>query len=290
MKLKALASAMVVMSGMAWAQVGAVDPVNWSQVPATEIAIFYPGVSPMEWITGRRHGGARALTRGDTCADCHADETLEMGEIIALGETLEPEPVAGRAPGIPVKVQATHDGSNLYLRFSWQEPAAHQGAKQDADNQVKLALMLDAGNVDGADQNGCWASCHGDSRTMPEGQDGRTKYVSGGSLAQNVYYDLMQWRSGSGAAYDGYVADERVLAPADGQLTATGKQTDGTWSVVFVRALDAAGPGNLSLKSGEVYNFGFAVHDQYSTGRFHYVSLGYTLGLDADADIVARKM
>jgi hypothetical protein len=29
-----------------------------------------------------------------------------------------------------------------------------------------------------------------------------------------------------------------------------------------------------------VYNFGFAIHEDFTNARFHYVSLGYQFGLD----------
>ena len=41
------------------------------------------------------------------------------------------------------------------------------------------------------------------------------------------------------------------------------------------------------MASGKTYNIGFAIHDDHTKGRFHHVSLGYTLGIDTDADIKA---
>ena len=39
---------------------------DWSKVPAKEITLLYPGVSPIEWImTGTEHGGARGPGVGD---------------------------------------------------------------------------------------------------------------------------------------------------------------------------------------------------------------------------------
>ena len=40
----------------------------------------------------------------------------------------------------------------------------------------------------------------------------------------------------------------------------------------------------------QTYNLGFAIHDDYTSGRFHHVSLGYKLGFDnSDAEINAVK-
>lgn len=272
----------------------AAPPADWSSVASTEITVFYPGVSPMEWITGDlrvdrvRHGGGRAFKQGDSCAECHSDEAHEMGDRIVSGEKLEPTPIAGKAGFVPVTVQATHDGEMLYLKFSWQQPAASQGAKMDDANPMKIAYMLDAGKVEGAELSGCWASCHAESRTMPDGGDDKTKYVKDGSLASGIYYDLAQWRSGENKAYNGYVADKRVMEVGSALQSAEGKLEGDKWTVVFTRTL-AGGEGDVALEVGNKYNFGFAIHDGHTEGRFHYVSLGYSLGLDSAADITAAK-
>jgi len=268
----------------------AAPPADWSAVPATEITLFYPGVSAMEWITkGTEHGGARALRKGETCADCHSDEAADMGKKMASGQKLEPSPIANKAPFIESRVQAAHDGQNLYLRFSWQQPAASGAAPMDAKNPVKLAYMLEAGSqVELAEQGGCWASCHGDARSMPGAADSKTKYVKNGSLAGGVYYDLNQWRSGENKTYDGHIAEERVMEGGTALKGASGAQNGGTWSVVFTRAF-AGGPGDVTLEPGKVYNFGFAIHDDHASGRYHHVSLGYQLGIDAEAGIIAKR-
>lgn len=270
--------------------VQAAPPADWSAVPATEITLFYPGVSAMEWITkGTEHGGARALRKGETCADCHSDEAADMGKKMASGQKLEPSPIANKAPFIESRVQAAHDGQNLYLRFSWQQPAASGAAPMDAKNPVKLAYMLEAGSqVELAEQGGCWASCHGDARSMPGAADSKTKYVKNGSLAGGVYYDLNQWRSGENKTYDGHIAEERVMEGGTALKGASGAQNGGTWSVVFTRAF-AGGPGDVTLEPGKVYNFGFAIHDDHANGRYHHVSLGYQLGIDAEAGIIAKR-
>jgi hypothetical protein len=50
------------------------------------------------------------------------------------------------------------------------------------------------------------------------------------------------------------------------------------------------GKGDHAISAGKLYNIGFAIHDDSADGRFHHVSLGYTLGLDSDkADFNAVK-
>jgi hypothetical protein len=282
-------SAMAVAVGLAFAAGGALAaPPDWSKVPAKTITVFYPGVSPIEWIMkGTEHGGARAIRKGETCASCHNDEAADMGKKMVSGQKIEPNPPKGKAGSIPVQVQAAHDGTNLYVRFGWKQPGGG-GAKMDAENQVKLAFMLDDNKVELANIGGCWASCHEDSRTMPGvADDKKTKYVKGGNLAGGTFYDLVQWKS-KGKPADGYVADRRVMEGGKALVSADGKNDGGNWSVVFVRKL-TGGEGDIALATGKTYNFGFAIHDDHAAGRFHHVSLGYTLGIDAKADVTAAK-
>ena len=262
---------------------------DWGKVPAKTITVLYPGVSPLEWVTkGTEHGGARAMRKGETCASCHDAEAADMGKKMASGQKIEPKPIKGKAGSIPVNVQAAHDGANLYLRFSWKQPVG--GAeKMDKDNAVKLALMLDDNKVPGANLSGCWEACHADARTMPEAKDDKkTKYVKEGSLASGKFYDLMQWTS-KGAKFDGYVADKRVMEGGKGLIEAKGEKKGDEWVVVFTRKLAGGGEGDIALASGKAYNFGFAIHDDHTLGRFHHVSLGHTLGIDTKADISAAK-
>ncbi|MFO1361847.1 MAG: ethylbenzene dehydrogenase-related protein [Burkholderiales bacterium] len=263
-------------------------PPDWSKVPAKTITVFYPGASPLEWIMkGTEHGGARSIKKGETCASCHDGETADMGKKMVSGQKNEPNPPKGKAGSIPVQVQAANDGTNLYLRFSWKQPAGG-GAKMDAENPVKLAFMLEDNKAELAGIGSCWSTCHEDSRTMPGAKDDKkTKYVTGGNVGGGVFFDLVQWKA-KGKPSDGYVADKRVMEGGKALVSAEGRNDGGTWSVVFTRKL-AGGEGDVALAPGKTYNFGFAIHDDHSAGRYHHVSLGYTLGIDAKADITAAK-
>jgi Ethylbenzene dehydrogenase len=265
-------------------------PPDWGKVAATKITVFYPGASPMEWITkGTEHGGARALRKGETCASCHNDEAADMGKKMVTGQKIEPTPIKGKAGSIPVSVQAAHDGSNLYLRFSWKQPAGGGADKMDKDNAVKLAFMLEDNKVPGANLSGCWETCHNDARTMPDGKDDKkTKYVKDGSLSNGKFYDLVQWTSKGGKS-DGHVAEKRVMEGGKALVEAKGEKKGDDWVVTFTRKLAGGGEGDIALAVGKTYNFGFAIHDDHTTGRFHHVSLGYTLGIDAKADVNAAK-
>lgn len=287
--MQKLITASAVGAALALAAGGALAAPDWSKVPDKTITVFYPGASPIEWITkGTEHGGARGLRRGETCAACHDEETADMGQKIVTGQKVEPKPIKGKAGSIPVTVQAAHDASNLYLRFSWKQPAG--GAEpMDKDNAVKLSVMLEGNKVERANQSGCWETCHQDVRTMPDAKDDKkTKYVVGGDLKTGAFYDLIQWTS-KGAKHDGYIADKRVMDGGKALLDAKGEKKGDQQVVTFTRKLAGGGEGDITLAPGKTYNIGFAIHDDHTSGRFHHVSLGYTLGLGTEADITAVK-
>ena len=263
---------------------------DWGKVPSKKITVFYPGVSPIEWIVkGTDHSGAKGMKKGESCAACHDEEAADMGQKMATGQKLEPKVTKGKAGSIPVTVQAANDGTNLYMRFTFKQPKA-SGGGDDKENQVKLAFMLEDNKIERANLSGCWETCHQDVRTMPNiTDDKKTKYVTGGSVSGGKFYDLLQWTSKANKGHDGYVADKRVMEGGKGLVEAKGEKKGEEWVVTFTRKLAGGGEGDIALASGKVYNFGFAIHDDHAIGRFHHVSLGYTLGIDAKADITAGK-
>lgn len=273
------------------------------QAPSRVITVFYPGISGMEWILkGTEHGGAKGVKKGEACIGCHIDEKGKMDESADIGAKilsgekskntqLEPNPIKGKPGSIPVSVQATHDGSNIYLRFTWKNTGFSSGNKMDADNPIKLAVMLEEpGKLENDTTGGCWATCHTDVRTMPGvTDDKKTKYVAGASLAGGKFFDLFQYRSGKGEMVDGHIADKRVMEGGKALSEAKGELKGDTWTVNFTRKL-SGGEGDVKLEPGKLYNFGFAIHDDHTAGRYHYVSFGYVLGLDnPQANINAMK-
>jgi cytochrome c-type protein NapC len=105
----------------------------------------------------------------------------------------------------------------------------------------------------------------------------------------NQYLDIVRYKSGEAVVEDGHVLAERSMHGGQGaEFNATLK--DGTWSVVVKRKLKSDKAGDISIEAGKVYNFGFAIHDDYSSARYHHVSFGYKLALDNDeAEINAVK-
>ncbi|MEJ1297696.1 MAG: NapC/NirT family cytochrome c [Candidatus Sedimenticola sp. (ex Thyasira tokunagai)] len=323
----------------AGAATGSTIDVDWSKASSRDITLLYPGETSMEWVmTGKDHGGSRPFLKGgDRCTTCHDKEVADMGKKIVTGTKAESSPIPGKRGSIPVTVESTHDGENLYLRFSWPEgdhaPAPFiDGGKMDPENPMKLAMMFATDEVEYADRAGCWSTCHHDSRTMPHaptadaitGSDaakqldlsgGITKYIKesrskievkgrrgkkrGGwdklisadelkaAVESSKYMDIVRYKSGKGEIEDGHILEQRNMSGGQGSEF-NAELRDGIWTVAMKRKLTSDKPGDIALAKDQVYNFGFAIHDDYSDARFHHVSLGYKLGFDnAEAEVNA---
>ncbi|WP_231877460.1 ethylbenzene dehydrogenase-related protein, partial [Oleiphilus sp. HI0043] len=230
----------------------------------------------------------------------------------------------GKRGSIPVAVKAAHDSKSLYMQFTWED-TEHQpvpfaeGGKMDAMNQMKLAFMLATDEVEYADRAGCWGTCHADADDMPfapEGQSvtkylkesrtkielkGRNKKPLGGwdkrkedaeikaEFDAQHFMDIVRYKSGDKSIEYGSILADRLMN--EGVISeAIANKVGNKWVVEIKRPLVADGDGNISLDTAQSYNFGFAIHDDYSNGRFHHVSLGYKLGFDnADVEINAVK-
>lgn len=240
----------------------------------------------------------------------------------ASKSVLEPSPSKGKAGSVPVSLQAAHDGEKIYFRFEWTSPAAGERKLDPKNEVKLTVLFDGGGTVDGAALNGCWSSCHLDLRSMPDTteaakgharakalgwDDGVTKYIGesrsalsmtkprGGwdklkpdadidaALKSGAFYDLIQFRSGKGEKpADGYVLESRHMDGGKSLVKAEGRKEGGKWVVTFERLLAAAGKGDHAITPNKVYSFGFALHEDHSNARYHYVSLGYQFGLDRE--------
>ena len=165
---------------------------DWSGVAGRKVTLFYPGQTSMEWVLkGSDHGGARAIKKiGDRCAECHEGEQADMGQKMVTGEKAETMVIPGKRAAIEMEVKASHDANALYLHFQW--PAAEhtpapfvEGGKMDPENETKLAVMLIPEENEFATQAGCWATCHADSRYMPDHPD-ETAIGGAGDLKERL--------------------------------------------------------------------------------------------------------
>jgi cytochrome c-type protein NapC len=97
--------------------------------------------------------------------------------------------------------------------------------------------------------------------------------------AQGHFMDIHRYKAGSKISENGAILGDRIMTGGqDVEFNAT--LADGTWTVEMVRELKSDQATDLTLELDKVYNFGFAIHDDYTIGRFHHVSLGYKLGFD----------
>ena len=105
----------------------------------------------------------------------------------------------------------------------------------------------------------------------------------------NQYMDIIRYKSGTKEVEDGQILAERNMHGGQGaEVEASLK--NGTWSVVVKRKLISDKAGDVSIEAGKVYNFGFAIHDDYSSARYHHVSFGYKLALDnPEAEVNVTK-
>ncbi len=109
------------------------------------------------------------------------------------------------------------------------------------------------------------------------------------AIAANQYMDLIRYKSGTKEVEDGQILAERSMHGGQG-AEVEASLNGGTWSVIVKRKLKSEQAGDISIEAGKLYNFGFAIHDDFTQGRYHHVSLGYKLALDnADAEINAVK-
>ena len=102
--------------------------------------------------------------------------------------------------------------------------------------------------------------------------------------------DIVRYKAGEGIVEDGYILAERQMHGGQGGEVSASLE-NGTWTVMVKRKLKSDKAGDVSIEAGTVYNFGFAIHDDYTSGRYHHVSFGYKLALDNDeAEINAAKL
>ena len=252
----------------------AIAAPDWGKVPKRDIQVFHPGITSMEWIVKKSdHSGTAGLRKGESCVGCHEEKgNLNFNMKRMADKELEPKAVP-KTMNFPVAVQAASDAANLYIRLSFKAPAG--GAdKGDKDNDVKATLLFGDAKVPQGGQVGCWATCHSDARTMPGADEKKTKYTKEGA------YELIQWASKGNKVSDGSVTTERKMSGGStGAKVEGGKSGDG-YTLTFTRK----NPGE-----GKTVPFGFAIHSDHASGRFHHVSMGYSLGIGADGDIKVTK-
>jgi cytochrome c-type protein NapC len=160
-----------------------------------------------------------------------------------------------------------------------------------ADSPLAARLDLSLGYTKYLQESRTEIEIEGKGGAMRGGWDKlRSEAEIQAALDNGSFMDLLRYKSGSGESEDGHILEQRVMTGGQG-VTFTGGLTEGVWTIEMIRKLTSDMPGDISMNKDEMYNIGFAIHDDYSTSRFHHVSLGFKLGFDnEDAEIIAQGM
>ncbi len=291
---------------------GAAATPNWSKIKGNDVTLFYPGQASWEWIL-TDHSASKSVKKGTQCRECHNGEEKDMGALLVSGKKLEATPISGKPGSVKTNIKFAHDKERLYVRIEWPALNYHSGSKMDKEYEDKITVMFADGNVKEATIAGCWGACHDDATNMASAAlgDKRTLYLTssrvklsrhgGGddlvsaqdlSALQKEGHFMEYWQAKLSAgkpavASDGYVLDKRRRNETP-QVEASSEFKDGKWVVVMSRPLESTSPNHKSFSAGTTYYVGFALHDDYTEGRFHYLSFGRSLVLDkGEGDFVA---
>lgn len=288
--------------------------LDWAGVPAVSVKTFYPGQASWEWALSKdEHSAAPKFREGKNCKACHTKEEEQIGKALASGARLDKKPAPGKRGSVPFDIRIAHDGANLYVKMEFPDVAASGNPKMDKDFPTKVTMMIDNGKVVEFSRAGCWSICHDDVNGMPSATGEMHKYLArsrtkmtrqgGGDalkgqadldsmLADGQFIEYWQAKLKPGApavANEGLALEKRRDNPAP-KVTAQAKLDGGKWEVVLSRPLKVGAPGYKDIEPGKTYTLGFAIHEDSAAGRYHQVSLEYTMVMDAgEADFVAKK-
>ncbi|PHQ81011.1 MAG: hypothetical protein COB66_03450 [Coxiella sp. (in: Bacteria)] len=156
--------------------------------------------------------------------------------------------------------------------------------------QVDAAAIAAYSESGRLDTSGGLTKYLAESRTKVELKGRRGKILGGwdklktaeeiqAELEAGNFLDLVRYNSGTKTVEDGYILDQRKMSGGQG-AEVNAQLIDGQWVVEFKRKLASGLEGDVQMSLDQVYNIGFAIHDDYSNSRFHHVSLGYRLGFD----------
>ena len=286
--------------------------IDWNKVDEQNFTFFYPGQASWEWLL-TQHKGSKSLRKGAPCLECHETEEPQMGKTLVTGKKLESMVIAGKPGSVSVNIKAAIDKEYLYIQAQWHDPEFASGKKMDEKHETKFAIMFDNGKVKEAGVAGCWGVCHVDSSNMPSANnEERELYVSasrkkltrngGGDnykktdelnalLHEEKFMEFWQARIARDktTAVSGYILEKRHAHKQE-IVSASATKNQNMWTVEFKRKLKSKGDGIKTIDTTAPIQMGFAIHDDYTKSRFHYVSFGKTLSMNGDpADIKAQQ-
>jgi hypothetical protein len=178
------------------AKIGSID---WSSVPINKPRLFYPGQSSYEWLRIEDHKKAsNEVKGGEACLKCHKGEQKSLGGILVEENRLEDVPIEGKKAYLRLAVQAAHDETSLFMRFSWKSDSEQAGDRgnfiryngsewewygnhrqheavideeQPAIYPDRLGIMIGDAKVAMYPDQGCWMTCHDSMVGMAEEAD-----------------------------------------------------------------------------------------------------------------------
>jgi DMSO reductase family type II enzyme heme b subunit len=142
--------------------------------------------------------------------------------------------IVGAATTTELKVQAAKSGGDLFIRIQWKDPSANR--------ESGIGRFADAVAVQFA----------------ADGSDGTSPLMGGEGRRVNIWY----WNASNKAAENLVANGFGTLARAPVQdVKASGAYADGTWTVVFRRAVKPQGDDNVPLvvKDGTKLPVAFSV-------------------------------
>jgi len=181
-------------------------PINWEEVGATEIRLFYPGQTSWDRLTSPQklfnHPGSLAMKAGGSCRACHssgggAPDAEALGKKLLKKGRAESDPIKGKRPVIDLQVKAAYDDQYIYFWFQWEtaEPGIYHnvmrfdgtkwvnyGGARPGGNpglyEDRITLLLgykqgspgyvpaDGDTAYGFQSAGCFIACHDGMRAM----------------------------------------------------------------------------------------------------------------------------
>ncbi|MDH5228939.1 MAG: ethylbenzene dehydrogenase-related protein [Gammaproteobacteria bacterium] len=276
--------------------------IDWEKVKAMPIDLFYPGQASWEWVL-TKHKGAKSVRKGSPCLECHEGEEKAMGDLIVKGGYLEPNTIDNKPGTVKAIIKAVQDDHNLYVQVKWDALGFTSGKKVDQQFKAKVAVMLSSEEVKEVPVAGCWGFCHSDATGMAFSENKtRELYLSksriklkrsgGGDdlISSNELNDLLiknyfveYWQAQLAAnetkVVSGYILEKRH-AHKSAVVDVSYSQQTGDNTLVFVRPLQTSLAPTKKLNQLKNFYMGFAIHDDYAEGRFHYVSFARRMSLD----------
>jgi hypothetical protein len=230
----------------------------------------------------------------------------ELGRRLGLDEATKYLPATRSnaqdwASVVPEAEQRRLQAAGYFLDL-WHWRAARSNPMGVADDQfITAGRLSDAGR--GAYATNWDAANRRPQMMFDAGRAGRTALrwddVVQGRVGQDDVHALrpdlsapfdpaLAWREGD-------TLPRRILrAPqasrADIAVAGRARWEGGFWDVTLRRRMDTGQPQeDKILRDGGVYQAAFAIHRQATGGRWHYVSLPFSVGLGRDADIMAAR-